>query len=309
MAGPKPDCGAQSLAEAAAAWLPTSDPVAAARILAILQQIATSGADPIAELREATGRWFGPRVAVAMPVPTRGTPVATDARLVFETLPTHREPTLWPQRPKRLPDELFSSWLWRSAVAAGTPPRKFASQALGGPCEDPDRDVRLTVLRRLAQRTGQTSAHLAGGLLQVSATATYDTPSSLAENVLLLEDTFLLARAGCDRLGQANAVLQYCPLCFRRTRGPIFVAPGGWRTWLFACSTVVACGTAAGSATSRWRPFRNVRQVQARAAPDAWRRCETRHLVPAACARDRPRCSKCSFLLRPRCRQAIAGSM
>jgi len=40
MAGTKPDRGAQSLAEAAAAWLPTSDPVAAARILAILQQIA-----------------------------------------------------------------------------------------------------------------------------------------------------------------------------------------------------------------------------------------------------------------------------
>jgi TniQ len=98
----------------------------------------------------------------------------------------------------------------------------FASQALGGPCEDPDRDVKLTVLRRLAQRTGQTSAHLAGGLLQVSATATYDTPSSLAENVLLLEDTFLLARAGCDRLGRANAVLQYCPLCFQTDTRPYF---------------------------------------------------------------------------------------
>jgi hypothetical protein len=141
MAGTKPDCGAQSLAEAAAAWLPTSDPVAAAHILAILQQIANNGADPIAELREAVGRWFGPRVAIAMPVPTRRTLVATGSRLVFETLPTHREPTLWPQRPKRLPDELFSSWLWRLAIATGTPPRIFASHALGGPCEDPDRDV------------------------------------------------------------------------------------------------------------------------------------------------------------------------
>lgn len=193
MAGTKPDGGAQSLAEAAAAWLPTSDPVAAANIFAILQQIATISADPIAELREAMGRWFGLRVAVAMPAQTHGTPVAAggggQSRLVFETLPTHREPTLWPQRPKRLPDELFSSWLWRSAVAAGTPPRMSASQALGGPCADPDRNVKLTILQHLAQRTGQTSAHLAGGLLQVSATANYDTPSSLAENVLLLDDT------------------------------------------------------------------------------------------------------------------------
>ena len=222
MAGAKPACGAQSLAEAAAAWLPTSDPVAAARILAILQQIATNGADPIAALREAMGRWFGPRVAIAMPVPTRDTPVAADFRLVFETLPTHRQPMLWPQRPKRLPDELFSSWLWRSAVAAGTPPRMFASQALGGPCEDPDRDVKPPILHHLAQRTGQTSAHLAGGLLQVSATANYDTPSSLAENVLLLDDTFLLARSGCDRLGRANTVLQYCPLCFQTDARPYF---------------------------------------------------------------------------------------
>jgi hypothetical protein len=237
MAGTKPACGAQSLAEAAAAWLPTSDPVAAARILAILQQVAANGADPIAELREALGRWFGPRVAVAVPVPTRGTPVAAScggqSHLVFETLPAHRQPTLWPQRPKRLPDELFSSWLWRSAVAAGTPPRMFASQALGGPCEDPDRDVKLTILHHLAQRSGQARADLAGGLLQVSATANYDTPSSLAENVLLLDDTFLLARAGCDRLGRANAALQYCPLCFQTDARPYFR-----RAWRLAHMTV-----------------------------------------------------------------------
>jgi hypothetical protein len=242
MTGTKPDCGAQSLVEMAAAWLPTSDPVAAARILAILQQIATNGADPMAELREAMGCWFGGRVAVAMPMPMHGTtvamkpvatepvatePIAAESRLVFETLPAHREATLWPQRPKRLPDELFSSWLWRSAVAASTPPRMFASQALGGPCNDPDRDVKLTILRRLAQRTGQTSAHLAGGLLQVSATANYDIPSSLAENVLLIDDKFLLARAGCDRLGRANVALQYCPLCFQTDARPYFRR--GWR--------------------------------------------------------------------------------
>jgi hypothetical protein len=108
------------------------------------------------------------------------------------------------------------------AVAAGTPARIFASQALGGPCDDPDRDVKLTILRRLAQRTGQTSAHLAGGLLQVSNSANYDTPSSLAENVLLLDDKFLLGRAGCDRLGRANSVLQYCPLCLQTDSRPYF---------------------------------------------------------------------------------------
>jgi hypothetical protein len=222
MAGNRRDDGVQSLMEAAAAWLPTLDPAVAARILTILQQVATYGGDPIAELREGIARWFGPRVELAMPVQGSHSPVAPDSRLVFETLATHREPTLWPQRPKRLPDELFSSWLWRSAVAAGAPPRMFASQALGGACEDPDRDVKLTVLRSLAQRSGQTSAHLAAGLLQVSASANYDTPSSLAENVLLLDDTFLLTRTGRDRLGRPNSVLQYCPLCFQTDARPYF---------------------------------------------------------------------------------------
>jgi hypothetical protein len=215
MTGARRDDGVQSLTEAAAAWLPTSDPVAAARILTILQQVAINGGDPITELRDGLGRWFGSHVELAMPIQGHNSAITPGSRLVFEALATHREPTLWPQRPKRLPDELFSSWLWRSAVAAGTPPRMFASQALGGMCEDPDRDIKLTVLRRLAQRTGQTSAHLAAGLLHVSASANYDTPSSLAENVLLLDDTFLLTRAGRGRLGRPNSVLQYCPLCFQ----------------------------------------------------------------------------------------------
>jgi hypothetical protein len=232
MAGTRPDRGAQSLADAAAAWLPTSDPVAAAQILAVLQQIATGGADPIAELRAAVGGWFVSRGAMATAVPTHDTAVAADSRLVFETLLSHRAPALWPQRPKRLPDELFSSWLWRSAVAAAAPPRMFARQVLGGPCEDPDRDVELTTLQHLAQRTGQTGAHRAGGLLRVCATATYDAPSSLAENLLLLDDTFLLARAGCDRLrpaGQGQLGPAILPAVFSDGRAALFssrLAPG-----------------------------------------------------------------------------------
>jgi hypothetical protein len=98
----------------------------------------------------------------------------------------------------------------------------FASHALGGPCDDPDRDVKVTILRRLAQRTGQTSAHLAAGLLQYVPMADYDTPSSLAENVLLRDDRFVLTRAGCDPQGRANSVLQYCPSCFQTDSRPYY---------------------------------------------------------------------------------------
>ncbi len=217
----------------AEAWLPTTDPVARARILVILRQIAATGADPIAELRDGLHRWFGARAAVATPPDAPRPHTASDTSLLLEPLNRLRQPTLWPQRPKRLPDELFSSWLWRVSVAAGVPPRQFARQALGASCDDADHDVTPATLRRLAQLTGQKPGHLAGGLLQVMPEVTQDTASAMAETVLLLDGRFLLSRSGCDRSGRPHPVLQFCPLCLRGDGRPHFR-----RGWRLACNVI-----------------------------------------------------------------------
>jgi hypothetical protein len=147
----------QKLAREAQAWLPTSDPAGRRDILAILKTVEKGGVDPIAGLRSAIARWFGTEAATAMPpLAHRPRPSATQG-LVLERLHSPRHPTLWPQRPKRLTDELFSSWLWRTAVAAGAPPGQFGAEALGTTITDPDRHVSLPTLRRLAQVNGISS--------------------------------------------------------------------------------------------------------------------------------------------------------
>jgi hypothetical protein len=129
------------LARAAEAWLPAHDRDARALILAFLREVEDDGADPIAELRDGTRRWFGARAASALPAPRREPVQAESDTIALEPLSATRHPTMWPQRPKRLTDEIFSSWLWRTAVAAGVPPYRFARDVLGTPGDDVDRDV------------------------------------------------------------------------------------------------------------------------------------------------------------------------
>ena len=210
------------LAITAEAWLPTSDPAARRRILALLEQIAAIGADPIVQLRDGVDRWFGKRAPAALPSRTVLVRDRAGAVLPLEPLYTLRRPTLWPQRPKRRPDELFSSWLWRAAVAASVPPRVFAKQVLDSDAGDVDRDIGKANLRRLAEVTGQTTGHLAGGLLRKAPGATYDAQSGLIENVVLSDERFLLGRRGQDLWGRPNAVLQYCPACLASDARPYF---------------------------------------------------------------------------------------
>ena len=56
-AAPRPDA---RLIEDAKNWLPTDDPEAHRSIVGLLAMIAQAGVDPIAALRDALHRWFGP---------------------------------------------------------------------------------------------------------------------------------------------------------------------------------------------------------------------------------------------------------
>ncbi len=222
------------LSMAADAWLPTSDPATRDTIVALLEQVAATGADPMATLRDGMGRWFGARSSIALPPRTNRAKAASEGQLVLEPLYTLRRPTLWPQRPKRVSDELFSSWLWRAAIAANVPPRVFAKQVVGRDVVDIDRDIDTITLRRLAHLTGQTVGHLAGGLLQLIPEVAYDAQSSLIENVMLTDDRFLAVRSGRDALGLPRPVLQFCPVCLAAPEHPYFR-----RCWRLA--HVVAC--------------------------------------------------------------------
>jgi len=218
-----------SLVEAVEAWLPTPDPHAKAMILSFLRQAAASGLDPIAVLRDGLWTWFGPRVSRALLTPSRGAAPTAPGVMEFEPLKTPRRPTMWPQRPKRIPGELFASWLWRTAVAAGVPPCEFAGEELGRAIDDIDRDVAPTTLRRLALVSGQSFAHLAGGTLSTTIKGVEDTPASVAESVLLQDGRFLLVRRGHDRQGRELPVLQYCPKCLETDPRPYFR-----RVWRFS---------------------------------------------------------------------------
>lgn len=61
--------------------------------------------------------------------------------LAMEILPAAQRATLWPVRPKLIPGELLSSWLWRTARASGAPARRFVRDAIGTDLADIDRDI------------------------------------------------------------------------------------------------------------------------------------------------------------------------
>ena len=227
--------------------------------------------------------------ASALPAPRREHAQADSDTVALEPLSPLRHPTMWPQRPKRLTDEIFSSWLWRTAVAAGVPPYRFARDVLGAPGDDVDRDVAPATLRRLAQLSGQTFEHLAGGTLFETVIGTQETPAGLAEDALLRDGRFLLNGAKPDRLGRPRPVLQYCPRCLETDARPHFR-----RGWRFAHAVVCvdhgcrlhdrcwACGGAITPLASRVVDARpRCRSAQ---MPGSWRSAAGRRNTCAATA-------------------------
>ena len=226
-APPQPD--ARVIADARI-WLPTDDAAAHRAIAALLGMAARTGIDPIAALREALPRWFASAARNLLAAHTATDlilPSAPDL-VPLEPLPPLRRPTLWPQRPKRFSDELFSSWLWRASVAAGAPPDRFAAEALGVRYADPDAEVPAATLRRLALLSGHPVSALAGGML------TSAHPVTRADVVLeaLLQHGGFLLRAE-PRVGRPRAQLQYCPRCLAADPRPYFR-----RSWRFAVAAV-----------------------------------------------------------------------
>jgi hypothetical protein len=205
--------------QAAKIWLPTLDPVAEAKITDLLAEVAATGANPAVELRNALSGWFGGRGDLVLP-PPNSTMNSLTGGVAVEPLSPMQRPCLWPQRPKRREGELFSSWLWRTAVAAGVPPRHFVRDEVGENYDDIDRDIAPATLQRLAGLSGQTARHLSAGLLVPNETAL--TLAEAAENELLRDGRFLLSGSGHDRQGRRRSLLQYCPLCLRLQGGAWF---------------------------------------------------------------------------------------
>jgi hypothetical protein len=223
---------AARLAEDAQAWLPTDDPDARRHILALLEQVLSTGVDPLAALRAALTHWFGPAARIALPPPrqsaNRHDPPTPLEGIAIETLPLLRKPTLWPQRPKRRPDELFSSWLRRAAIAAGVSPHRFARDALGTRYTDTDRDIPEATLRRLALVSGQRFEHLANGTLAAMPHRPQTSRDGLVQDTVLHDGRLLLSTAPPGtRAGRPRAVLQYCPTCLAEDTLPCFRR--GWR--------------------------------------------------------------------------------
>ena len=226
-AAPRPDA---RLIEDARNWLPTDDPEAHRSIVGLLTMIAQAGVDPIAALRDALHRWFGPAAPDLLRPRTMTGPATPPAPglVALEPLPPLRRPTLWPQRPKRFADELFSSWLWRASVAAGVPPKRFAAETLGVRYADPDTEVPEGTLRRLALLSGQSASTLAAGTLIGTPPLTH---SDVVSEALLQHGGFLLRAK--PRTGRPRGQLQYCPCCLAADPQPYFR-----RSWRFAVAAV-----------------------------------------------------------------------
>jgi len=196
---------------------------------------ARQGVDLIPSFRDAL-RWQrdNPPAATATEV---GTPPARgDSGLEMEALPTPRRATLWPCRPKRLPDELLSSWLWRTARESGAPPRRFVFDAVGGArLADVDREIDDAAIARLAFLSGQSETHLRRGTMRpdvpIAAFDLVRDPRERAPQALLQHGDLVLNRA---RRRGSTPIIQYCPICLGRGRAAYWRR--GWR-----CSLEVVC--------------------------------------------------------------------
>ena len=201
-----------------------AEPECRERIMAMVCRRPREGLEIMPQLRAALGPqlqcWPGP-----FAIRSEHTRPADNTGLEAEPLAAQPVATLWPYRPKREPNELFSSWLWRVARGIDAPPRRFARDVLGAHLTDIDRTVSDTAIERLAFQSGQTCEHLLRGTLRPDVAADPADLRGRVQQRLLRHGDLVLNRLRRGRRG-GIPVLQYCPVCLRRDRAFL---RRGWR--------------------------------------------------------------------------------
>jgi hypothetical protein len=184
--------------------LPDDDPAMREEICRLLVMGNGEGRDLFPQFRDLVGRWSKPGADAAPPVLGDG--------LEMEALPERRRATLWPYRPFRMPDELLSSWLWRTTRGMGAPPRRFAIDAIGVRLADVDRDIDDAAIARLAHLSGQSPAYLRRGTMRADIEARTDDKREQVQQLLLRHGDLILNQYRGGR-GRAVPIVQYCPVC------------------------------------------------------------------------------------------------
>lgn len=136
----------------------------------------------------------------------------------------------WPVHPHRLDDELFSSWLARTAYANGLKVHSFTTMALGKSVQmwtrDPDRSTRPETIAQLSVQTGSSPGELASGLL-----SSYD-GMFVAHHNPNGNTKWMLPLGIYHRTRRCYGV-QFCPTCLWEDRTPYFR-----RRWRLAFATM-----------------------------------------------------------------------
>ena len=197
------------------------------------------------------------------PAPVTGSNVdrGRDSGLEIEVLPASHHATLWPYRPKRLADELLSSWLWRVARGLGAPPRRFTLDAIGVDLADIDRDIGDDAIARLAFLSGQSEAHLLRGTMRPDVPIDSDDDRENVQRALLRHGDLVPNRS---RRGRSKPIIQDLSRlpqprrALPATRVALFPGSGLLHRWLFADGLVLVLRRIAGS-TVAWRSVHRVR--------------------------------------------------
>ena len=184
------------------ALLPQDDPGVRQAIFDLLSIGVRDGLDLLPRFRDALRGFPECRPCSAEPVDGAG--------LEMEALGTPHRATLWPYRPKRRPDELLSSWLWRIARGLGAPPKRFALDAIGACLDDVDREIDDAAIARLAFFSGQSEDHLLRGTMRADAPIRSTDFRERVQRALLRHGDLVLNRS---RRGRSVPVIQYCPVC------------------------------------------------------------------------------------------------
>ena len=111
-----------------------------------------------------------------------------------------------------MPDELLSSWLWRTTRGMGAPPRRFAIDAIGVRLADVDRDIDDAAIARLAHLSGQSPAYSRRGTMRADIETRTDDKREQVQQLLLRHGDLVLNRYRGGR-HRAVPIVQYCPVC------------------------------------------------------------------------------------------------